>query len=592
MIKLLYGTLRPCLIAWVYLGSMICIINAHANPVGSDQGNIEITTDGQAVYSLPLTVPPGVLGLAPKLSLSVSGQGQLNLGGLSTISRCTGIFADHGQVKLVRLLKSDEYCLDGSPLVLISGNQGEAGSVYHTRMESFQKIEAVGAKGQGPDYFKVTTRTGGHLIFGQSPASQTTRGSDSTVIAWSISSIVDPSGNGLWYEYENVSTTATPEVLLQSIVYGSKAQSSAPVRVDFIYEHRPDFSVGYALAQSVKNTKRLAEITTRADDLIARKFKIVYEQVPFGGSSRVKQIYECAENDQCYRPSEFSYASVNTSWTQTSFNQPSALQDNQGRARGLVLDINNDGYQDWVIAVQPEGNPAELQTWLGSETGWTGDVDYALPGVLFHYDWNPEGIPLGSLIDANGDGLVDYIQAYSKSDGTSVKKLWLNTGSGFTLSNWAIPDYAIFIQSDYSVTGLNRFADVNGDGLTDIMGATRLSNGDTRVATYLNQGSDPVPQAGWALSTSYRSPVYFLDYENQSQHGVGQGELIDINNDGLLDIVVSAKTTSGTAQSVHLNTGVDWKNNSQYTLPVPLIDYSEFEKGFQTPSWRILMVMA
>ncbi len=574
-------------IALLLMGPMAHVFAQSDAPVGSDQGNIEISTDGQAMYTLPVTVPPGVLGLSPKLTLSVSQTGQLNVGGLSSITRCTGAYVDHGETKPVRLLASDQYCLDGAPLVLVDGVQGEAGSIYHTQIESFQKIQAVGQQGNGPQYFKVKTRTGGTLYFGHSVLSRTARSADNTVLNWSISLIVDPSGNRLWYTYKDKSTNSTPEVVLNAILYGAKTSAAAPVRIDFEYEHNGHARYGYQYGDPVKSTQRLKQITTKADNKIARKYVVTYEQIAPSGASRVTKIHECPATGKCYRPSVFNYAAAQTGWQNASISQPSALQDNQGRSRGVVLDINNDGFNDWVIAVQPETGSAQIQTWLGSDSGWVDGTDFTLPGVLFDYRMNAEGIPVGNLADLNGDGLVDYFQAYFqyRDDGSTYtsRTTWLNTGNGFE-ANTALrpPWYQFVINADGIASAYDRYADVNGDGLVDAVRAIhRRTDADQPNAsshvTRLNTGSD------WAVSSAYKLPsnVYFSDHVTQPE-GIYQGELLDINGDGLVDFVQSAKVSgTDTRTATFLNTGSGWSANTAYQIPAlaTLMDYSVYDKG-------------
>ena len=574
-------------LALILLVSAFIPVNIQAAPVGSDQGNVEVTSSGQAVWTLPITVPPGVRGLAPNLSLSVSAQGQLNIGGLSSISRCVGLAVDHGQTKPVRYLASDQYCMDGQPLKLISGVQGQAGSVYRTQLDSFEKIEATGTDVNGPASFRIKTRNGGTLTFGGTPLSKTTRAADSTVISWAVSSLEDVSGNGLWYTYSDISDNSTPEIALTQISYGSQSQNTAPVNVDFTYESRPDTASGYQLGSVVQTTQRLKQITTTADNKIARKFKVTYEQSDFGGYSRVTHVHECAidandnNREKCYRPSRFDYAAIQTGWDNpsTSISQPSPLQDSDGRSRGVVLDINNDGFNDWIIAVQPETGAAHVETWLGSASGWSSSSGFTLPGPLFDYQINDQGIPVGNLADMNGDGLIDYFQAYQHNhdDGSQTIKrtTWLNTGYGFEATTDHPPYDTVSISSTGLVSAIDKYVDVNGDGLPDKVRAYRQASGTTAHVTQLNTGS------GWSNSTNYTLPTdaLFSDHSIGTE-GVYQGELIDINGDGLVDFVQSAKlSTTTTRTKTYLNTGNGWAASTAFKMPTALMDYSEYEKG-------------
>jgi Salmonella virulence plasmid 65kDa B protein len=71
-------------------------LGAAATPVaGTLAGSFSVSTGGQANYTFPLVVPPGRLGMEPKLGIgydSSAGEGMLGVGfalqGLSAVTRC------------------------------------------------------------------------------------------------------------------------------------------------------------------------------------------------------------------------------------------------------------------------------------------------------------------------------------------------------------------------------------------------------------------------------------------------------------------------------------------------------------------------
>ena len=132
---------------------------------GSFPGNLVVNPDGAASYSIPIDVPPGTGGLAPKLSLSYSssrGNGIVGLGwslaGLSSIHRCNKTIAQDGTPGRISFDTADRLCLDGSRLILATSGANpasdasywSAGAQYRTEQESFARVTRQANGGSQP----------------------------------------------------------------------------------------------------------------------------------------------------------------------------------------------------------------------------------------------------------------------------------------------------------------------------------------------------------------------------------------------------------------------------------------------------------
>jgi Salmonella virulence plasmid 65kDa B protein len=78
-------------------------------PAGAVAGAFSVSSTGEALYTMPLLVPPGRAGMEPSLALtydSSADEGTLGMGfgiaGLSVITRCPKTLARDGMIRAVR----------------------------------------------------------------------------------------------------------------------------------------------------------------------------------------------------------------------------------------------------------------------------------------------------------------------------------------------------------------------------------------------------------------------------------------------------------------------------------------------------------
>jgi hypothetical protein len=205
------------------------------------------------------------------------------------------------------------------------------------------------------------------------------------------------------------------------------------------------------------------------------------------------------------------------------------------------VDLNSDGLPDLLGYHIDDNGVATTASRLNTARGWVDDPRLSLPNG-YPISRSKAGMS-GMVIDVTSDGIPDYLYAYAgqrifrrnaPSDPASV---WVDDSA----LSYAPPED--FVAENLGDLG-TRFLDVNGDGRVDLVIARREADGSIHRAAYLNTGT------GWALDTSGRfaPPVpfvsrYFGDVEYETA-GAGSAyyrdlrvQLIDLNGDGLLDIV-------------------------------------------------------
>jgi len=117
-----------------------------------------------------------------------------------------------------------------------------------------------------------------------------------------------------------------------------------------------------------------------------------------------------------------------------------------------------------------------------------------------------------------------------------------------------------------------QLADVNRDGLVDIIAAENLSSGNSFRKTWINNGTGWENSSTWTVKDPLTSNQLILFMRTESNVLELGKRLVDMNADGLTDIVMGFNGDRIT----WINNGNGWERDSNYTLPDPLspTDYS------------------
>lgn len=160
-----------------------------ATEVGALPGSFAVNATGAATYSIPIAAPAGIRGLNPHLALTYSSQSGnglagwgWNLAGLSAITVCPKTLDQDGVIQGISFAgqsnAANDFCLDGSKLMLANGSYGAAGSTYRKEIDDFSRVTAYTAGGvgaspsAGPQYFTVETGDGTTYEYGMTADSE------------------------------------------------------------------------------------------------------------------------------------------------------------------------------------------------------------------------------------------------------------------------------------------------------------------------------------------------------------------------------------------------------------------------------------
>lgn len=228
------------------------------------------------------------------------------------------------------------------------------------------------------------------------------------------------------------------------------------------------------------------------------------------------------------------------------------------RSRDLfvqLVDVDGDRLPDIVAGFKHPWDASKdvFETWINTGKGWRLDQGFSLPilptGARLYLD-EPRRNPraLAQWADINGDGLSDIVFT-SRSGPANESATFFSTGRGFSYAggSWQIPIQAI---SERAGDPTYRLLDVNGDGFLDVLFSRIVPGGNKESGLFINSGS------GWVgvQESLIAALPPFVDEDGRDQ-GV---RLFDVDGNGMLDVVQSyARGPSGIVPetTVLVNTG-------------------------------------
>jgi RHS repeat-associated protein len=524
----------------------------------NSQGKLNAQVNGNTGalgYSYPLTLPPGRNGMTPDLSLQYNSQ---NTASDSVIGYGWNVSIPyisrenkHGVDQLYTGTYNDYTTSDKGELGQISGNN------YQLRSDDGSFTKYVYSSTTG---WTVTTKTGLTYTYGAVAASrQDDPGNSADVYKWMLDSVTDANGNSISYTYFKDQGQIYPSV----VTYTNAGGVSGPFTVTFGRETATNsIPNGYLTGFSVTTKYRINTITIAIATVTRHTYALAYTLSDNATKSLLSSITETGNDAQggykTLAPEKFTYTNSGsktftqqTSWALPSHTLTGGTKqdarlgmsgDNSGvwpnAKNGVLIDINGDGIPDWIETEDPgyqhdtsttfaNTNGKFYDVYLGNAGGgytysssWTAALPLDSSGNQYELDNQSSGTGgYNQLIDVNGDGLPDFVITTPGSTlNTNTDTVWLNTGTGWTKSTtWTMPTM--------TVSG----------------------------TTY-----------GIALGYSSTGGVSGYTYDTQ---------LIDINNDGLPDIVQTTNDNFGSVMtsdhySVWLNTGTGWSKSTTWAMPV------------------------
>lgn len=494
-----------------------------------DKFSTDIFT-GTANYSYPLKVPKGTNDLTPEIAINYSSAGVrdarmysglgwlLNQDYIQRDINATPTNTSDDKFKLY--FKGTAY-----DLVYVS-----ADGLYHTKIESYLKIQKLtGGSNVKGDYWQVTTPDGTKYRFGYASNSELECNERDYVTIWNVDQVTDTKSNNIYYEYTEIYGMS----YLQAIRYNND-QSRI---IYFNYESSPSTKPVYLQGCYVFDPDKLDSIEVFIDEDLVREYDLTYTYAN-NSQQLLSSVIEKGSDRSNYLTTSFDYNTEVRSWAtthETWINHvPLAAHLDQNNV--TLSDVNGDGKAD-IVKSDYSGINVTWRILFNQGNSWsTTYVDWiSNAGINARIDQN-----YTKLMDVTGDGLPDIVRAPD----ADVWQVFRNTGTSWntTAEYWTnlsgVDGSIKLTESDVTL------ADMTGDGLPDIV-HTKAHNGGYQWEVFRNTGS------GWSTTRE----VWHDGTNMPVGHGGPQVRLLDVNNDGLTDVVRTVYDGPLSTWFVWINTG-------------------------------------
>ena len=428
-------------------------------------------TTGGLIYTIPIDIPKGRNNLQPDLRLTYNSQdtSKVNPWGygwsisIPSITRINKSGTDN-------LYTNNAFTasLSGDLVIVSTTTQG---TLYRSRIENGDFLSYLFTN----NTWIVTDKTGLKYSFGLATSSREDDIADqSHVYRWMLQEIRDTNDNYISFSYFKDSGVIYPA----HISYTGSGTNDGIYSIDFDRESRLDQNISYETGFLTKVQYRMHSITVNVNGVWVKKYALTYTIGDNTSRSLLTAVTESTQANGLIASLPSTTLSYQNNIATVNWNSSTTVPfPITAIADSYVTDINGDGFADILQSVNhSDTNTQEINTYINNKHGgWISTPAYNAPVTLF----DDQGItPINNanaLLDVNGDDLPDIVTgSLFTANHTFTSATYLNTGFGWSqTTDYQLP--VILGEPGVYDDHLIRFADVNGDGLIDIISGGYVS---------------------------------------------------------------------------------------------------------------------